>query len=155
MWFDVENEFVTQKKQIEQSPTPAKGTPSSLGVASDSLAYGSPLESSSPETPAETASPTTETADMNGEKNIEMLQQLPPEIGTLLVMSGIAGMLLPGPVGFPLLIAGGVTLWPRTFQPMERWLSRRFPGAHREGVIQIKDFVGILQNRFPDGEQVD
>jgi hypothetical protein len=81
---------------------------------------------------------------------IEMLGKLPPEIGMLLILSGIAGILLPGPVGTPLLIAGGVTLWPKTFQPIERWFSRRCPQAHREGVLQIKEFVANLQNRFPE-----
>ena len=93
---------------------------------------------------------TEQSAEQVAEETIEMLGKLPSEIGMLLVMSGIAGILLPGPVGTPLLIAGGVTMWPKTFQPIERWFSRRFPKAHREGVYQIKQFVENLQNRFPD-----
>lgn len=97
-----------------------------------------------------TAASSDEASDCDAEEAIEMLGKLPAEIGMLLVMSGIAGILLPGPVGTPLLIAGGVTMWPKTFQPIERWFSRRFPQAHREGVYQIKQFVENLQNRFPD-----
>jgi hypothetical protein len=98
---------------------------------------------------AGSASDSDSGSDAEAEETIEMLGKLPPEIGMLLVLSGIAGILLPGPVGTPLLIAGGVTIWPKTFQPIERWFSRRFPKAHHEGVFQIKEFVANLQQRFP------
>ena len=91
-------------------------------------------------------------SDADIDKTVEMLGKLPPEIGMLLVLSGIAGILLPGPVGTPLLIAGGMTIWPKTFEPIERWFSRCFPKAHQEGVFQIKEFVSNLQRRFPDPE---
>ena len=85
----------------------------------------------------------------NAEQTIEMLEHFPPEIATLLIMAGVAGVLLPGPVGAPLLIAGGVILWPKTFRPVERWFSRKFPAMHREGVIQLKEFIRDLSSRFP------
>ena len=88
--------------------------------------------------------------DVSSEDSTELLGKLPPEIGMLLIISGIAGVLLPGPVGTPLLIAGGVTMWPKTFEPIERWFSRRFPAAHKEGVIQIREFISNLQQRFPE-----
>ena len=80
----------------------------------------------------------------------EMLGQLPPEFATLLIFAGVAGIVLPGPVGTPMLIAGCVMMWPKTFRPIESWFSRRFPRMHREGVIQIKEFVHDLRQRFPD-----
>ena len=89
-------------------------------------------------------------ADARHQESMEMLGKLPPEIGMLLIISGIAGVLLPGPVGMPLLIAGGVTMWLKTFEPIERWFSRKFPVVHREGVFQIKEFITDLQKRFPD-----
>ncbi len=88
--------------------------------------------------------------DVSSEDSTELLGKLPPEIGMLLIISGVAGVLLPGPVGTPLLIAGGVTMWPKTFEPIERWFSRRFPAAHKEGVIQIREFISNLQQRFPE-----
>ena len=99
---------------------------------------------------SDSTSPPNESAEQDVEKNIEMLGKLPPEIGMLLILSGIAGVLLPGPVGMPLLIAGGVTMWPKTFEPIERWFSRRFPVVHREGVFQLKELISSLKNRFPD-----
>ena len=89
-------------------------------------------------------------SEEEAQETIEMLGKLPAEFGMLLILSGIAGVLLPGPVGMPLLIAGGVTMWPKTFDPIERWFSRKFPTIHREGVFQIKEFIADLQRRFPD-----
>jgi hypothetical protein len=94
--------------------------------------------------------PESDAASDSDQNSNELLGKLPPEIGMLLVVSGVAGVLLPGLVGTPLLIAGGVTIWPKTFEPIERWFSRRFPSAHKEGVIQIKEFISDLQKRFPD-----
>ena len=103
------------------------------------------------ETAAQTSSSNTgHTSEEEAEETIEMLGKLPAEFGMLLILSGIAGVLLPGPVGMPLLIAGGVTMWPKTFDPIERWFSRKFPTVHREGVFQIKEFIADLQRRYPD-----
>ena len=93
---------------------------------------------------------TDSTEETSGEKTIEMLGHFPPEIATLLIIAGVAGVLLPGPVGAPLLIAGGVMMWPKTFRPIELWFSRKFPATHREGVIQLKEFIRDLNQRYPD-----
>ena len=93
---------------------------------------------------------TGSTEETSGEKTIEMLGHFPPEIATLLVIAGVAGVLLPGPVGAPLLIAGGVMMWPKTFRPIELWFSRKFPAMHREGVIQLKEFIRDLNQRYPE-----
>lgn len=114
--------------------------------------------SESESTPASTApgesnaNPGTEgsTEETSGEKTIELLEHFPPEIASLLIMAGVAGVLLPGPVGLPLLIAGGVIMWPKTFRPIELWFSRKCPALHREGVIQLKEFIADLNQRFPE-----
>lgn len=93
---------------------------------------------------------TFEEVDTAAEESAEMLGKLPPEMGTLLLVIGIVGVILPGPVGTPLLIAGGLVLWPKTFSGLETWFSKKFPAPHREGVLQIKRFVADLQMRFPD-----
>ncbi len=77
------------------------------------------------------------------------LEKLPREIGVLLVAVGVAGVLLPGPVGAPFLLAGGLILWPRGTARVEGWFERKFPGLHREGVTQIDRFLGDLDRRYP------
>jgi hypothetical protein len=77
------------------------------------------------------------------------LERLPPEIGVLLVVIGVAGIMLPGPVGSPFVLAGGLVLWPKGFGRVERWFERRFPRMHREGVSQIDRYLDDLERRFP------
>lgn len=92
----------------------------------------------------------TATAQSNGESSVEMLKDFPQEVAMLLVIAGAAGVVLPGTVGMPLLIAGGVVLWPKTFRPIEHWFSQKFPAVHRQGVIQMKEFLNDLNRRFPE-----
>jgi hypothetical protein len=74
---------------------------------------------------------------------------LPKEIGVLLVVAGIGGILLPGPVGTPMLILGGVVLWPKAFEKMDTFLENHLPRMHREGVRQIDRFIDDLNRRYP------
>ena len=77
------------------------------------------------------------------------LEHLPPEIGALLMVVGIAGLVLPGPVGTPFVVAGGVALWPAAFGRVEGWFQRKFPVAHRNGMKQIDRYLNDLERRFP------
>jgi hypothetical protein len=74
---------------------------------------------------------------------------MPKELGVLLVVSGIGGLLLPGPVGTPFLLLGGVILWPAAFRRVESCFEKRFPRLHKEGMMQITRFVSDLERRYP------
>ena len=77
------------------------------------------------------------------------LEKLPKEVGALLIAIGIAGLLLPGPVGSPFVLAGGLVLWPSGFNRVEGWFEKKFPGLHRSGVTQIDRYLGDLERRYP------
>jgi hypothetical protein len=77
------------------------------------------------------------------------LKKLPPEIGALLIIVGTAGILLPGPVGTPFLVAGGLALWPSGFRRVEGWLQRLAPRMFEVGVGQIEHFLADLERRYP------
>lgn len=79
----------------------------------------------------------------------EEIQDLPKEVGVMLVAAGIAGVLLPGPVGAPLLILGGVVLWPRAFHRAESCLRKRFPRLHHESLLVARRFLADLDRRYP------
>jgi hypothetical protein len=74
---------------------------------------------------------------------------VPKELGILLVVGGIGGLLLPGPVGSPFLILGGVILWPAAFSRVEKCFEKRFPRLHKQGMMQITRFVTDLERRYP------
>jgi hypothetical protein len=74
---------------------------------------------------------------------------VPKELGVLLVVGGIGGLLLPGPVGSPFLILGGVILWPAAFRRVESCFEKRFPRLHKQGMMQVARFVTDLERRYP------
>ncbi len=79
----------------------------------------------------------------------ELIGVLPVEVGALLIVAGVGGILLPGPVGSPFLLLGAVTLWPRMFKGLETCFQKRFPKMHRTGTRQIRRFLADLDRRYP------
>jgi len=84
----------------------------------------------------------------NGQKG-SPIPGVPQELGVLLVVAGIWGVLLPGPIGTPFLIVGGVILWPAAFRRVDRCLVKRFPRLHHLGMTQLKRLVTDLERRYP------
>src|SRR5208282_1409713 len=77
------------------------------------------------------------------------IDSAPKELGVLLVVAGIGGLLLPGPVGTPFLIVGGVILWPAAFKRVERYFHKRMPRMHAVGMKQMNRFITDLERRYP------
>jgi hypothetical protein len=88
-------------------------------------------------------------ADETAVETRERIERLPPEVGAVLLAVGIAGMILPGPVGTPLFLAGGLALMPSVFGRAERWVEKRFPRLHWHGMKNVNRFVDDLEKRFP------
>jgi hypothetical protein len=82
-------------------------------------------------------------------ENVRRIEKLPREVGVLLIAAGLGGILLPGPIGSPFLIMGGIALWPRAFRGVERAFERRFPRAYRQGMRQVTRFLDDLERRYP------
>jgi hypothetical protein len=99
--------------------------------------------------PRETTKVTRPADREAGPRLAHRLEKLPPEIGVLLVILGTAGLLLPGPVGSPFLIAGGISLWPSAFRKVEDWFQRVSPGLYDEGIRQMERFLADLERRYP------
>jgi hypothetical protein len=86
---------------------------------------------------------------VNDPGEIAKKRPMSQEVGALLIVSGIAGILLPGPVGTPLLILGCVMIWPKAFEQVDRFFEKRFPRAHHLGVVQSARFLSDLERRYP------
>jgi hypothetical protein len=80
--------------------------------------------------------------------DLKRFQELPKEIGVMLIAAGVVGVILPGP-GTPALIAGGLVLWPGAFGKLRSWLEQRFPVIHDRSMKQIDCFLGALERRYP------
>ena len=90
--------------------------------------------------------------DLKVKDHDELIGNLPKEVGVLLIIAGIGGLLLPGPIGSPFLLLGSVTLWPTAFGKLEAAFRNRFPKLHRKGMRQIKRFLADLDRRYPAPE---
>lgn len=82
-------------------------------------------------------------------EGIERIKHLPKEVGVLLLVAGIGGLLLPGPVGTPFVLMAAVVLWPSAFERVELLFERRCPKMHRSGVRQIRRYLTDLERRYP------
>jgi hypothetical protein len=78
------------------------------------------------------------------------IQELPREVGAMLVSVGVLGAVLPGMMGAPALIAGGLVLWPSAFGKVEEWFQSRYPVLHKQGMRQVSRYLDDLEQRYPD-----
>ncbi|MDG3007101.1 hypothetical protein [Paludisphaera mucosa] len=78
------------------------------------------------------------------------MEDLPKEVGVMLMSVGALGFVLPALAGAPAIVAGGLVLWPRTFGKVDRWVQRRYPWLHEQGMQQIGRYLDDLEQRFPD-----
>ena len=140
----------SKRKKPRMPATPVVEAPGTQAEPPESAADESTNQSSDKPTEQASESDGTENAK---EDYIEYLGKLPPEIGTMLMLAGVAGILLPGPVGTPMLVAGAVVFWPKTFSPVERFFAKCCPGIHQEGVYQVKRYVSDLNRRFPNNPE--
>jgi hypothetical protein len=86
---------------------------------------------------------------MNDLAETDRVRAMPKEFSVLLIVAGIGGILLPGPVGTPLLVLGGLMLWPRALGKFETFFEGRFPRLHHHSVRQVNRFLNDLERRYP------
>lgn len=87
---------------------------------------------------------------------MERIRRLPPSVGVTLLTAGAVGAVLPGSVGTPLLIAGGMVLAPRLFEKVDGVVRHKFPGLHHHGLQALGRFLDDFERRYPpESENVD
>jgi hypothetical protein len=94
--------------------------------------------------------PATSAATSPTDDDVETLKKLPKEVGVMLMTVGVMGLVLPGVVGTPAVLVGGLVLWPKTFSKMETWFRGRCPEFHQKGVTQMKRYIADLEKRYPE-----
>jgi hypothetical protein len=93
--------------------------------------------------------PEVEAAEQSGGESAEArIKDLPREVGAMLVSVGVLGVVLPGMMGAPAIIAGGLVLWPGTFGKFESWFQRRYPEMHKQGMRQVSRYLDDLERRY-------
>jgi hypothetical protein len=103
------------------------------------------------ELPSDTPqAPPAHFAELDDSTMTRRLEDLPREVGVMLMAVGVLGWVLPGVVGGPAVIAGGLVLWPSKFRKVESWLEKKFPKVHHLGMRQIGRYLDDLERRYPD-----
>ena len=75
--------------------------------------------------------------------------ELPRDLGWVLVYVGVLGVILPGIPGLPFVIAGGAVLLPGGPRLLDRWVGRKPPRVVHASIKQIARLVDDLERRYP------
>ena len=70
------------------------------------------------------------------------VEQLPREAGWLLITAGVVGLVVPGVLGTPFLLAGAIVLAPGGSKLLSRWASH-------SAMRQVSRFLDDLERRYP------
>jgi hypothetical protein len=92
-----------------------------------------------------------ETSDgpMSEAEEAATIEALPKEAGVFLLLIGVGGLLLPGPIGTPFIVLSAVVFFPKLFRKVDQQIVKRFPESHRQGMKQVNRFVSDLERRYP------
>jgi hypothetical protein len=83
------------------------------------------------------------------EQLMRRIEELPREAGWALVTAGVIGLVAPGVVGFPFVVAGAVVLTPGGPRKLAHWASRKPRKYAHAALRQICRLVDDLERRYP------
>jgi hypothetical protein len=90
-----------------------------------------------------------EEAHVIDEHLMRRIENLPREAGWALITAGVIGVVAPGIVGWPFVVAGAFVLAPGGTQRLARWAGRK-PRKHAHAALrQICRLVDDLERRYP------
>jgi hypothetical protein len=132
------------KPSVSSSPSPSPSpspAPESMQASSSTEAVSDPEQST-----------LVEPELLADEAMVRKIRELPREVGVMLLSVGTLGIVMPGIMGTPALIAGGLVLWPEAFGRVENWFERRYPQLHHQSMKQIGRYLDDLEKRYPSNE---
>jgi len=93
--------------------------------------------------------PPTPGGPAEGQEVVLRIDQLPRDVGWVLLYVGVLGIVLPGVIGFPFVIAGGAILLPGGRKLLNRWVGENPPRVVHASMKQISRLVVDLERRYP------
>lgn len=140
------------KKSDAKSPT-AKANAGREPLARQRSENEQPAAVRSPERDADHALEQTLEALSVDHETARRIRKLPHDIGWLLVTAGVVGVVMPGVLGLPFLMLGGLILMPATNHRAERWLTGHSPKIFKGSIRQINRFLDDLERRYPQSQR--
>jgi hypothetical protein len=90
-----------------------------------------------------------EEAHVIDEHLMRRIENLPREAGWALITAGVIGVIAPGVLGWPFVVAGAFVLAPGGTRRLARWAGRK-PRKHAHAALrQICRLVDDLERRYP------
>jgi hypothetical protein len=83
------------------------------------------------------------------EQLMRRIEKLPKEAGWALITAGVIGVIAPGIVGVPFLVAGAFVLAPGGPRTLSRWAGRKPRKFVHSALRQICRFIDDLERRYP------
>jgi hypothetical protein len=80
---------------------------------------------------------------------VDRVGHLAKDVGWVLVAAGVIGIVMPGVLGTPFLIAGAAALWPGNQKRLQRWREGHSPKFFHGSMKQINRFLDDLERRYP------
>lgn len=98
--------------------------------------------------------PETGGGNANDADVVDRVEHLAKDVAWVLIVAGVIGVVVPGVIGTPFLIAGAAALWPGNRKRLEKWRQGHSPKFARGGMKQINRFLDDLERRYPhDGSK--
>jgi hypothetical protein len=83
------------------------------------------------------------------EQLILRIEKLPREAGWVLITAGVIGVIVPGIMGAPFLVAGAFVLTPGGPRWLSHWAGRKPRKFAHSALRQICRFLDDLEHRYP------
>ena len=80
---------------------------------------------------------------------VRRVEHLNRDVGWALISAGVVGLVMPGVIGAPFFIMGGLVLWPGNHKRVERWRQGHSPKMFHGAMKQINRFLDDLDKRHP------
>ena len=83
------------------------------------------------------------------EETLLRIANVPRDVGWMMVTVGVLGVILPGIIGAPFLVAGIAVLAPEGPQRLTRWVRRNPNRVVHTGLKQMGRWLDDLERRYP------
>ncbi len=83
------------------------------------------------------------------EETLLRIANVPRDVGWMMVTVGVLGVILPGIIGTPFLVAGIAVLVPEGPQRLTRWVRRNPNRVVHTGLKQMGRWLDDLERRYP------
>src|SRR5260370_42378452 len=83
------------------------------------------------------------------EQVMRRIEEFPREAGWVLVTAGVIGVIVPGIIGVPFLVAGAFVLTPAGPRALSRWAGRKPRKFAHSALRQICRLLDDLEHRYP------